>query len=1227
MAENTQKYTYLDYLERPLDNQQLKVCCRTDNSVVAAGAGSGKTQVLASRFAWLCMEFDDISASSILTLTFTKKAASEMYLRIYETLNRFASAPEDKVPQHQRKNAKRALEDFANVHIQTLDSYCGTIVRQAANRYGIRPDFTTGQSDSDIKKQALTFILSNLDNIGVQHFAQAGKIQEFAEDVFAKIVINHSSLATEKGFFSKKIPLQQKELVNAWNQIITDKSQEGFSSLFNIYLNAFLDENRKTELFKKNIDVYSKVYQALESDSIPEFRTFTHDDFFGAGKEQTISYIQSFLNWLKAITTYNANNISKGLFGEDFQFLREIKKLFAEKSDIEMNFYNRIQLILNFIEDFESIQSLFELLDEFTERINRSKRISGQLTFKDVTEMALKVLIEQEDIRSQEKAAYKKIMIDEFQDNNSKNRDLLFLLSEKNDISTSFEGSEDNPDAVHQLLKDKIVKDKLFFVGDEKQSIYKFRGAEVSVFNELKEDLREINGPESSLHMIYNYRSTPELLSSFNQIFGKWVPTKEGDYTESQDKFGIFENAKTEQTPFYEALYTKDAIAKYVDKEHKEMPGVILTKDNLASSLSLFISDSESDTLVKKGEILDKENQVAYSVAKKIRELADSGVKYSKIAILDKSRTGRGILKSWLERLEIPYILDQQSNIFSDGPVNDIYNFLRLCIYPQDLKAMASYLTSPFVALNVNTVLRLMTVCKSLDSQAIEQVSKEFGSDSPVVKAFSRAVAFYEEQKNLTLSRPVTDTLNVLWYDQGYHYETMLNSTVNIFAEQYDFLFELARIADSDGKSVSWFIDQLAAEKNNSDSDMDITQVSYPLEEQDAVQIMTIHKSKGLQFDHVFVTGCLTKPKPDREEQYFYDEIFGLSVRPAKDKKNYFYAIQKEEAKNKNNAEFRRLIYVALTRAVKTFCIAGNITITPDKENGGLKVNDSKDAYLIDVLKSYYTLDELLSADYGKLYKDDVPLYVEKIEPVSPAILTEYSQKTDLDALRKKEIASMTDFIENSTDLKIIETPVLSSNRITPSGLEETDGGEGAEIEAGKKCLYPRLDALVSKTENQEGLGFDELGTIVHKYLEYFIQNKPLDFLLENDVRLLSKLTKTEQDELDSICRTICTDFAASEYGQKAINAVKEGRKCRAEYAFKMMEGDLLVTGTIDLFYQNPDGSYTIVDYKTDHSIVPQKYKKQQDSYKNALCELENVGPEKVKQILYYVRYNQAVEL
>ncbi|MDE5897908.1 MAG: UvrD-helicase domain-containing protein, partial [Treponemataceae bacterium] len=219
--EEGARYAYLDLLPKKLDASQKAACCRTENAVVAAGAGSGKTQVLATRFAWLVMS-KDVKASAILTLTYTNKAAGEMYGRIYRTLRRFADDPA--VPQRERENAARAVADFSNVHIQTLDSYCGGIVRQAANRYGIRPDFTTGGSSADmVRRLALPFALSRRDNPAVRRFAEAGRLQQFAEDVFAEAVSECTSLADPPGVFQSKLAAQIRVAADAWNALVCGK--------------------------------------------------------------------------------------------------------------------------------------------------------------------------------------------------------------------------------------------------------------------------------------------------------------------------------------------------------------------------------------------------------------------------------------------------------------------------------------------------------------------------------------------------------------------------------------------------------------------------------------------------------------------------------------------------------------------------------------------------------------------------------------------------------------------------------------------------------------------------------------------------------------------------------------------------------------------------------------------------------------------------------------------
>ncbi|MBQ5877448.1 MAG: hypothetical protein IIW71_06585, partial [Treponema sp.] len=525
--------------------------------------------------------------------------------------------------------------------------------------------------------------------------------------------------------------------------------------------------------------------------------------------------------------------------------------------------------------------------------------------------------------------------------------------------------------------------------------IYKFRGAEVSVFNELKNDFFDINGKDSFLHMVNNYRSTPELLSSFNQLFGGYKII-DSQY-KNQNDYSIF--SKTSEDS-YEALYPEDSIALCVDKEtHKPLEPRVLTEENISSHVAVLLKNDEFKDAVNDDSVMDSKEQLAFYIANKIKELHESGEKFSSFAVLDKGRTDRHYLTRWLEKFQIPYKLDSTSKIFADAPVNDIYNFIKLCVYPSDLNAFSSFLCSPFAGLTEQS-LEVVLGCSvditdsnfvfvPFDDTYDEIIKQKLSADEWT--KYDEAKQFYKEQHQLVLSRPITDTINSLWYDKGYRYETLLNTSVNLFSEQYDMLFEIARSVDEAGQGIGWFIDQLAVQKNkeisslnNEDLDLDIQGVSYPLETQDAVQIMTIHKSKGLQFNHVFIYGCMGQPSPSSEGETFFDIDTGLSVKPKSANRNFFYLQQKELINQMELAEYRRLIYVAVTRAVKDYYIVGDYSYSKDS------ISVEKNALLRNVTMSYYE-DELLNGYPDIYFNEDAPFDLEIITPVEKQILYDFS--------------------------------------------------------------------------------------------------------------------------------------------------------------------------------------------------------------------------------------------
>ena len=1235
-------YTYLDLLKYPLDDQQKKVCCSVKNAVVAAGAGSGKTQVLATRFAWLVMEFDDIRASSVLTLTFTKKAAAEMYARIYKTLVFFSN--NERVPERQRKNAARAVSEFADARIQTLDSYCGAVVRQAANRYGIRPDFTTGSADSErnIKNLALPFVLKNLSRPGIRHFVEAGKVQEFSDSLVAKIIIDCTSLATESGRFMRSLETQKLIISDAWKKIVSDKGDGSLIDIVSRILFLCVEAKSDTAKRQKN-GAAVKLFSFIETQPLPEFAStiFLPDDV--ESSETLYEKLFAAANWVAVLSEFKPGNAASSL------------KAIKACTESLAHYADELTSLAVYVKEFPYIKDMCSLFDELLEIVNRKKRTSGALTFKDVSDMALKILIEQKDIRNQEKAAFNKIMIDEFQDNNGRNRDLLFLLAERLDEYTEIAFCD--PTAIRNALVPNIADDKLFFVGDEKQSIYKFRGADVSVFNELKRDLAR-GEDEAELRMVYNYRSFPELLTSFNQIFGGFYKSGD-DYAHKDGTPSLFSQTSGAA---YEALYTEDTVARFVDiNTHEREAPIALDSSNIRSHFALLPYNKDDYASEKKSNLVpDVQEQLAYYIAEKIVKMHEAGEPYSSFAVLDRSRTKRNYLKRRLEQFRIPYVLDRQSDLFADAPANDIYAFLRLCVYPSDMNAFAAFLCSPFAGLTENDVKIILANASDYRSKDFvfapfsddEKIRAVFAEDSIERERYIRASDFFKTHKERVLAEPLTKTLNTLWYDMGYRYETMLNRAVNLFAEQYDLLFEAARRADADGKDAAYFVDMLAAQKEADkgfafgDGDAGISDISYPIEKSDAVQIMTVHKSKGLQFDHVFVLGAFDGVKNDSEEKYFFSEEAGVSLKPVEGERNYFFIKQRDENLAKDIAEFRRLIYVGATRAVKDYYFVGTYSYDKDRKH---RISDGT---VFDPIIAYYYPDFLR-------YADGAPFDLERIEKKSKREIYAASRIPEsIDVLRKRKIRDA-DALFSSSEIDFIKMPEVLSKRITPSSLEKLYDAEAERTEnvaerggrensgtavcknesafraersdSGEKeraDLYPEIDALLEKLAKENvRFGFDEFGTLVHACLENSVNGFDSVSVKIASKTYMRKLSEAQQDKMSAVCEKICARFAASEYGARALKAREGDAWIKTEYGFKMCIDSYIVTGSIDLVFENGDGAYTIIDYKTDHEIDPARYYSQQACYRKAVATLRNVPEENVRCVLYYIRHDRFSEI
>lgn len=1235
---------------------QIKAITKKDNAVVSAGAGSGKTDVLALRYAFLLMTDENIRIKNILALTFTKEAASEIYDRIYKKLNAFVKfLDNDKYPK-QVKLAKRALDEFADAKIQTLDAYSGSLVRIAASRYGIRPDFTTGSSSCDraIEDAALPFVLKHRTEECFNVYSIPGKIEDFAANYFAAPVLKCTSVATRKNFFSDNFQIQKAQIIEEWNSFF-DENENSIKSQFED-LKLLLNESDKKNTF------VSELKELVDKNDFTESRTFF--SFYSLDEKNANSFSATAQDFCSSINSICSINMNKGGSKGSVKEIKEIIKKIREIIPIVVS-------VVNFIKNFSAQKRMFELLDEFLEEVNNTKRISGNLSFKDVGDLALRILIEQPDIRKQQKNLIKKIMIDEFQDNNKKNKELLFLISENDGKELLVENKTEAEFFIE--LEKNISTEKLFFVGDEKQSIYKFRGADVSVFNELKKSLKDNSGCEENvnLNMTNNYRSSVPLLYSFNLMFGNCNNNQPLNETEIPSLFYSEENGIA-NVKSYEAEYKHNALKK------DELPASV-SANNVPVHLCLLNTGENEDgssftDFVNYGKCLSKEETEAYFIARKIYELSKNDSNFNNYAILDNSRSGRFYLQRYLSIFNIPYTVDRQTNVFSEGIVNDFYCFLRFCVYPSDSNAFAAFLSSPFAGISMQGVQNILSssVKKTKNSEilfsAFEENDSLSLSDSDM-KKYLAAKSFYEELRDDILSQSLTKSFELLWYKTGYYFETILNRNLSLYSEQFDLLYETARQAENEGKSISWFVDQLGIAKkkeissymNDESVELELKEISYPLEKPDAVKIMTIHQSKGLQFKHVFVIGIWGNPKAQKTGTFFFDEdgfdgknATGVSLCALGEGGNYFSVRQKEDSALRELAEQKRKIYVAITRAEEDVHLVGSLSRSKelkkfDDFDNAEKKYDGPLSLMHKLCRFYYQKELYADNDFSfesycnepVFNKNGAPFDFIKINPVSTKVRAD--DKINLDELRQEKIKLFSSFYDKLPFEKDIDFPKEFLDKTqTPSGLEKLLPKTTVKIDNAFKIneeysfvdLILKPDNAVSE-DNEEDFAsaefnYADFGKLAHSYLESFVSTGNI-LNAENFVdRIVAKKLSENQKAKGILLKTVvsmCEAFEKSELGKKVADAKNSSRLCKAENKFKFLMEDTIFTGSMDLIFQDSDQKLFIVDYKTDRIAKPELYIEQLSCYRKAASEIFHVDAKNIKTFLYYLRYDKEIDI
>jgi ATP-dependent helicase/nuclease subunit A len=1217
--------------------QHLAINAR-HNIVVAAGAGSGKTSVLSQRFAHLVLDDapcgkDPLRVDEILTLTFTNKATNEMYERIYKTLST-EKRNEDPV---KAARAERALDDFYKAKIKTIDSFCADVARSGAVFFGIPSDF---QSDEEAAVElageaSLSFVLDKRGNKYLRSLIAERKIQTVAEELFARTVLQYCTVSSPLDF-NKLLCFQTTLLLAAWKASLL-RLNELFENIKNALaemtenLNSPPKDKKQAEACAKlkadkKYNGYKDFIVNNAPPAPPDIDTIIQEN---TGSDEERRKLVSYIHYTAALAA--AGQVSRlGIAGT-------VSSLNLEVRDI---LENTIGPAANYFLQIETIRGSFKLLHKFQDSFNRKKRLAGLLTFNDIARLAVDVLVRHPEIRALYKQQIKSIMIDEFQDNNELQRDLIFLVAEDETKRTAGVPGKNN-----------LSKDKMFFVGDEKQSIYRFRGADVSVFHSLSAELPEAEGQNALVKLLANFRSKRILIEAFNAIFN--------------DVFRPIDGEKSDYEADFQAL----------DCGRDTIPGT-------ASDIKFCFLRETEDLAERKGGV-DSDDVESAFIAKTIRELVgnkrtvlrnqngmdvEEACDYGDFAVLLRKKKFIRKLEKQFKNFGVPYITEDPAAIWHESVISDILAMLRCLVYPDDKLSFAVLLRSPLVRLDDNNFTSCMLHWKKkvFDPSLLEHINGDIDK-TRYQNSMERFEALCAGKNN-----PVTDILTKIWYHHGYRFETIKTEAAQKYAEIYDYIFEVARRSDKTGKNLAEFIDEIENKRQGAKDDLEI-----PIERGGGVTIMTIHKSKGLQFPVVFVPFCgaparergdngivyYKKVKESTLEEFELQAVRGmeadsggtekdtlktydllaLNLPPAPELRidsinNYFYRRFKYDNAKMAQAEIKRLLYVAATRAESMLYWTATLPALTKEEEKNKNYADMSESIEKRLLLFKDKTLKKRTPD-KKNNSPPLPNFLELLaEPLAESIISNKALWTieEITDNSKEKIEASSSLYKNKAALLFKKTfaaakemyaktetekmPEFFVEYKTPSTLTEDEKKytDSAGQSSGNESAG---DDTIAALLKEAGLSYTDFGEAAHTIVECAL----------NDSAIQKK--SILQGALLEAAEKMAGSFFSSELGEQCSAA--EWRE--TEYPFMSLVSEnnadeysqyprkkTFISGRIDLVFRHDSRIY-IVDFKTDRIINPVQHELQLKWYKDAIANLYPDDRECISTWLFYLRHGKAI--
>jgi len=840
---------------------------------VTAGPGSGKTFVLVERYLHI-LRSQKLSIDQIVAITFTNRAANEMRERLRERLNHIlqtASGEERK----RWLNYKRTLDGAV---ITTIHGFCARLLREFPVEARIDPQFTLldehrAQMLLEVTvEQVLTeFLSTNHAEISRLTLGVGrGRLADGLAHIYREVRSQGLSFADLK---AKTEQSHSTEL--HYNQALAELSQT---------MGDFLRVRRTTAATRGNHAEVSSTWPALQK-------------LIGAAPQH-----EDLADYCRAVEGFR--RLRPQARGEFKEHIQALDALVWEKE-----LQGRVpQTCLDLFAKRYALE-IISLLTRIDQRLNQEKQQLSALDFDDLELRALELLARPEVIaRTSER--YKFFLVDEFQDTNNVQRQLLERL------------------ALRPVQRDSA---NLFIVGDRKQSIYGFRGADVDVFRELTGTLAAAGGEEKSLQL--NFRSQPPLINFFNHLFARLFQPKEEVTAAERDQLG------------------------YVEHEPSEAKRELRDSGPLVDLLVTTESSGDDDAKLDQGSRELDAEQLARRIVE-LTEGADTGkvntgtrgptVKYSDIALLFRAMTNVGVYESVFRRANIPYQTVLGRGFYEREEITDLIQLLRFLDNKTDELALAAVLRSPLCGISDNGLLALRCA-PWLDEIETTDPLLHFSQTRNLFHALKRHanVAFISDDEHELLDRAANLIKDLIARRHNYGIGSLLRFAVEqsefmtVIAANFDGaqrlanvqrLFTLAERFERSGAHlirdfVRYVEDFEAIGSRESEGQID--------EATNAVCLMTIHQAKGLEFPVVIIPE-LQRYSRVPDNWFLLDRHRGLTLKVPDGRGKLvagcaFKTFEERQAL-REQFESMRLLYVAATRAEDRLIFSGT---TKDFESLG----------------------------------------------------------------------------------------------------------------------------------------------------------------------------------------------------------------------------------------------------------------------------------------------------